>query len=365
MQLGCAGAKDQRHSERNLDSMTIMLKFSQCTKEASQANDVPGHNTVLYVPRHVGTPNATIPCQATHNNTGKGWVGSSIITKKRSGSDSFTETSSEVKVPSWESHQSWGQTCYVKLEHYRKFTTDLRICPKLLFKLVPLQHCSFPSRFDPVKSLYLKHISGEYSSRKVEGKSLPTSFCLTPKRSQIHTNRRPQSHPHHTHRPKILQPESFTRTLWCPLQVSQTLRKGKGAELFWDFFFFRDFFFFFGWGWFWGCPGSFLGKPRGEMQVRAGFSGHLGVVLGLSRLRSGETSGEMQVSSRFGHEKTASKSKLSRSFLFFVYLSMLMCVCVCDRVCSICFLSVLVLIFHSMYFFLYLQFIYLMCKYIS
>ena len=89
------------------------------------------------------------------------------------------------------------------------------------------------------------------------------------------------------------------------------------------------------------------------MQVRAGFSGHLGVVLGLSRLRSGETSGEMQVSSRFGHEKTASKSKLSRSFLFFVYLSMLMsvCECVCDRVCSICFLSVVVLIFHSMYFF--------------
>ena len=61
-----------------------------------------------------------------------------------------------------------------------------------------------------------------------------------------------------------------------------------------------------------------MGKPRGEMQVRAGFSGHLGVVIGLSRLRSGETSGEMQVSSRFGHEKTASKSKLSRSFLFSV-----------------------------------------------
>ena len=45
-----------------------------------------------------------------------------------------------------------------------------------------------------------------------------------------------------------------------------------GAELFWEFFFFLSFFFFcFGWGWFWGCPGSFLGKPRGERQVRAGF----------------------------------------------------------------------------------------------
>ena len=77
-----------------------------------------------------------------------------------------------------------------------------------------------------------------------------------------------------------------------------------------------------------GLSRLLFGKPRGEMQVRAGFSGHLGLVLGLSRLRSGETSGEMQVSSRFGHAKTASKSKLSRSFLFSVYLSMLMCVCV-------------------------------------
>ena len=99
-----------------------------------------------------------------------------------------------------------------------------------------------------------------------------------------------------------------------------------------SFFFFRDFFFFFGWGWFWGCPGSFLGKRRGERQVCAGFSGHLGVVLGLSRLRSGETSGEMQVPSRFGHkkhQKTASKSKLSRSFLFSVCIYLCWCVCVC------------------------------------
>ena len=35
--------------------------------------------------------------------------------------------------------------------------------------------------------------------------------------------------------------------------------------------------------------------------------------------------------------------------VFCVYLSVLMCVCVCDRVCSMCFLSVVVLIFHSMH----------------
>ena len=127
----------------------------------------------------------------------------------------------------------------------------------------------------------------------------------------------------------------------------------KGAELFWDFFFFLfGIFFFFGWGWFWGCPGSFLGKPRGERQVRAGFSGHLGVVLGLSRLRSGETSGEMQVPSRFGHKKLLQKANCPVHFCFlcvFIYVDV--CVCVCDRVCSMCFLSVVVLIFHAMHFF--------------
>ena len=89
-------------------------------------------------------------------------------------------------------------------------------------------------------------------------------------------------------------------------------------------------FFFFGRGWFWGCPGSFLGKPRGERQVRAGFSGHLGVVLGLSRLRSGETSGEMQVPSRFGHKKLLQKANCPVHFCFlcvFIYVDV--CVCVC------------------------------------
>ena len=111
-------------------------------------------------------------------------------------------------------------------------------------------------------------------------------------------------------------------------------------------------FFFFGWGWFWGCPGSFLGKPRGERQVRAGFSGHLGVVLGLSRLRSGETSGEMQVPSRFGHKTLLQKANCPVHFCFlrvFIYVDV--CVCVCVRVCSMCFLSVVVLFFHSMHFF--------------
>ena len=95
-----------------------------------------------------------------------------------------------------------------------------------------------------------------------------------------------------------------------------------------------------------------MGKPRGERQVRAGFSGHLGVVLGLSRLRSGETSGEMQVPSRFGHKKLLQKANCPVHFCFlcvFIYVDV--CVCVCDRVCSMCFLSVVVLIFHSMHFF--------------
>ena len=57
--------------------------------------------------------------------------------------------------------------------------------------------------------------------------------------------------------------------------------------------------------------------------------GHLGVVLELSRLRSGETSGEMQVPSRFGHKKLLQKANCPVHFCFLcVYLSMLMCVCV-------------------------------------
>ena len=139
----------------------------------------------------------------------------------------------------------------------------------------------------------------------------------------------------------------------CHLAPSQSLgafEKGCGIVLGILFFFGI---FFFGWGWFWGCPGSFLGKPRGERQVCAGFSGHLGVVLGLSRLRSGEISGEMQVPSRFGHKNCFKKQIVPFISVFCVYLSMLMCVCVCvcDRVCSMCFLSVVVLIFHSMHFF--------------
>ena len=115
----------------------------------------------------------------------------------------------------------------------------------------------------------------------------------------------------------------------------------KGAQLFWEFFFFSGFFFFFGWGWFWGCPGSFLGKPRGERQVRAGFSGHLGVVLGLSRLRSGETSGEMQVPSRFGHKKLLQKANCPVHFCFlcvFIYVDVCVCVFVIEYVVCVFFL---------------------------
>ena len=107
----------------------------------------------------------------------------------------------------------------------------------------------------------------------------------------------------------------------------------------------------------------------------------LGVVLGLSRLLFGKTQGWKAGSCGFFRtfgggfravqapfwgnqwwnagsiqvwtQKTSSKSKLPRSFLFSVciYLCWCVCVCVCDRVCSMCFLSVVVLIFHSMHFF--------------
>ena len=168
-----------------------------------------------------------------------------------------------------------------------------------------------------------------------------------------------QQVPPDPHNPFISK-NSFCSIKKSPSKLSAALLQNlnvpyiiKGAELFWEFFFFFfGIFFFFGRGWFWGCPGSFLGKPRGERQVRAGFPGHLGVVLGLSRLRSGETSGEMQVPSRFGHKKLLQKANCPVHFCFlcvFIYVDV--CVCVCDRVCSMCFLSVVVLIFHSMHFF--------------
>ena len=100
-------------------------------------------------------------------------------------------------------------------------------------------------------------------------------------------------------------------------------------------FFFSGFFLFFGWGWFWGCPGSFLGKPRGETQVRGG---------GFRAAQAPFWGNQWwnQVSSRFGHEKTASKSKSSRSFLFSVciYLcwSEYVCVFVIEYVVCVFFL---------------------------
>ena len=121
----------------------------------------------------------------------------------------------------------------------------------------------------------------------------------------------------------------FTGFLNHQVAAPQRVRNCFGNS----FFFFGNFFFL-GWGWFWGCPGSFLGKPRGERQVRAGFSGHLGVVLGLSRLRSGETSGEMQVPSRFGHKKLLQKANCPVHFCFlcvFIYVGVCVCVCVWEQ----------------------------------
>ena len=62
-----------------------------------------------------------------------------------------------------------------------------------------------------------------------------------------------------------------------------------------------------------------------------GFSRHLGVVLGLCRLRSGETSGGMQVPSRFGHKKLLQKANCPVHFCFlcvFIYVDVCVCVCV-------------------------------------
>ena len=93
-------------------------------------------------------------------------------------------------------------------------------------------------------------------------------------------------------------------------------------------FFFGCFFFLVGGG-FGGCPGSFLGKPQGWKAGSCGFSGHLGVVLGPSRLRSGGNQWWNAGSIQVWTQKTASKSKLSRSFLFSVCIYLCWCVCVC------------------------------------
>ena len=55
------------------------------------------------------------------------------------------------------------------------------------------------------------------------------------------------------------------------------------------------------------------------------------MVLGLSRLRSGEISGEMQIPSRFGHKKLFQKANCPVHFCFlcvFIYVDVGVCVCV-------------------------------------
>ena len=132
-----------------------------------------------------------------------------------------------------------------------------------------------------------------------------------------------------------------------------------------------------------GCLRKRVRNCFGNSFFFSGFFFWLGVVLGLSRLLFGKTQGWKAGLCRFFRtfgggfravqapfwgnqwwnagsiqvwtQKTASKSKLSRSFLFSVCIYLCwcvcVCVCVCDRVCSMCFLSVVVLIFHSMHFF--------------
>ena len=136
------------------------------------------------------------------------------------------------------------------------------------------------------------------------------------------------------HLPYHLVQDFFHQQYWSEYVLFQLMVNGCGIVL-------GILFFFFGWGWFWGCPGSFLGQPRGERQVRAGFSGHLGVVLGLSRLRSGEISGEMQVPSRFGHKKLLQKANCPVHFCFlcvFIYVDVCVCMFVIEYVVCVFFL---------------------------
>ena len=169
-----------------------------------------------------------------------------------------------------------------------------------------------------------------------------------------------QQVPPDPHNPFISK-NSFCSIKKSPSKLSAALLQNlnvpyiiKGAELFWEFFFFFFGNFFFFWsGVVLGLSRLLFGKTQGWKAGSCGFSRTFG-----GGFRAVQASfwgnqwwnaGSIQVWT----QKTASKSKLSRSFLFSVciYLCWCVCVCVCDRVCSMCFLSVVVLIFHSMHFF--------------
>ena len=105
-----------------------------------------------------------------------------------------------------------------------------------------------------------------------------------------------------------------------------------------SFFFFGIFFFFLVGGGFGAVQAPFWENPgvKGRF-VRV--LGHLGVVLELSRLRSGETSGEMQVPSRFGHKKLLQKANCPVHFcLLCVFIYVDVCVFVIEYVVCVFFL---------------------------
>ena len=104
------------------------------------------------------------------------------------------------------------------------------------------------------------------------------------------------------------------------------------------------------------------------MQVSCGFSGHLEWVLGLSRLRSEEASGEMQVSCGLDTKNCRKKHVLPFISVFCVRVCFYVCLCVCVFVIEY---VVCVYFFYCCFAFsfnvlleLYLQLIYSMCKYI-
>ena len=125
------------------------------------------------------------------------------------------------------------------------------------------------------------------------------------------------------------------RTLVLPCSGNKWVRNCFGNS----FFFFRDVFFFFLVGGGFGAVQAPFWENPGVKGRFVRVLGHLGVVLELSRLRSGETSGEMQVPSRFGHKKLLQKANCPVHFCFLcVFFYVDVCVFVIEYVVCVFFL---------------------------
>ena len=156
---------------------------------------------------------------------------------------------------------------------------------------------------------------------------------------------------YHQHISHTIQPRNHLpvgrdiSSSWMPHvpRVRHSRVISMGAELFWDFFFWL--------GVVLGLSRLLFGKTQGWKAGSCGFfrtfGGGFRAVQAPFWGNQWWNAGSIQVWT----QNTASKSKLSRSFLFSACIYLCWCVCVCVRVCSMCFLSVVVLFFHSMHFF--------------